>query len=110
MESARAVALPGPRQTGKSTPRRRSPAAGRQPTISRSDDDPVRFAARADPQGFVAAFGRRTVIDEAQRAPDLLLAVNSPACERGLVVYAGQRTLPSGDCLWALPLSGLWRP
>jgi len=28
----------------------------------------------------------------------------------GLVVYAGQRTLPFGNRLWALPLRGLWRP
>jgi len=28
----------------------------------------------------------------------------------GLVVYAGQRTLPFGNRLWALPLPGLWRP
>lgn len=27
----------------------------------------------------------------------------------GLVIYAGQRTLPFGDRLWALPLPGLWR-
>jgi len=26
----------------------------------------------------------------------------------GIVVYAGQRTLPFGERLWALPLSGLW--
>jgi uncharacterized protein len=26
----------------------------------------------------------------------------------GVVVYAGERTLPFGDRLWAVPLSGLW--
>jgi len=46
------------------------------------DDDPVRFAARADLQGFVAALGRRTVIGEVQRAPDLLLAVKSRLGDR----------------------------
>ena len=27
----------------------------------------------------------------------------------GVVVYAGERTLPFGDRLWAMPLCGLWR-
>jgi hypothetical protein len=26
----------------------------------------------------------------------------------GVVVYAGERTLPFGDRLWAVPLQGLW--
>jgi predicted AAA+ superfamily ATPase len=77
MESARAVALLGPRQAGKST-LAQVLAGGRVPADYLTlDDDPVRSAARADPQGFVAALGRRTVIDEVQRAPDLLLAVKS---------------------------------
>ncbi len=77
MESARAVALLGPRQAGKST-LAQVLAGGRVPADYLTlDDDPVRSAARADPQGFVAVLGRRTVIDEVQRAPDLLLAVKS---------------------------------
>lgn len=77
MQSARAVALLGPRQAGKST-LAQVLAGGRVPADYLTlDDDPVRSAARADPQGFVAALGRRTVIDEVQRAPDLLLAVKS---------------------------------
>lgn len=77
MESARAVALLGPRQAGKST-LAQVLAGGRVPADYLTlDDDPVRSAARADPQGFVAALGRRTVIDEVHRAPDLLLAVKS---------------------------------
>jgi predicted AAA+ superfamily ATPase len=27
----------------------------------------------------------------------------------GIVIYAGKRTLPFGDRLWALPLTGLWQ-
>jgi hypothetical protein len=74
---ARAVALLGPRQAGETT-LAQVLAGGRMPADYLTlDDDPVRFAARADPQGFVAALGRRTVIDEVQRAPELLLAVNS---------------------------------
>lgn len=28
----------------------------------------------------------------------------------GVVLYAGARTLPFGERLWAVPLQGLWRP
>jgi len=77
MESARAVALLGPRQAGKSTLAQLL-AGGRMPgEYLTLDDEAVRAAARADPEGFVAALGRRSVIDEVQRAPDLLLAVKS---------------------------------
>jgi predicted AAA+ superfamily ATPase len=41
------------------------------------DDEPVRESAIGDPAGFVAGLGRRVVIDEVQRAPDLLLAIKS---------------------------------
>lgn len=77
MGTARAVALLGPRQAGKST-LARVLAGGRVPADYLTlDDEPLRSAARADPEGFVAALGRRTVVDEVQRAPDLLLAVKS---------------------------------
>lgn len=77
MASARAVALLGPRQAGKSTLARvlaAGPLPGEYLTL---DDEPLRAAARTDPQGFVAALGPRTVIDEVQRAPELLLAIKS---------------------------------
>jgi AAA domain len=77
MQSARAVALLGARQAGKSTLARvlsRGPMPADYVTL---DSDPVRAAARADPDGFVATLGRSTVIDEVQRAPDLLLAVKA---------------------------------
>jgi len=78
MQSARAVALLGPRQAGKSTLARALAAGASMPADYLTlDDDPIRSAARADPDGFVAALGRRTVIDEVQRAPDLLLAVKA---------------------------------
>lgn len=77
MGSARAVALLGPRQAGKSTLARLL-ASGELPAEYLTlDDEPVRSAAQSDPQGFVAALGRRSVIDEVQRAPELLLAVKS---------------------------------
>ena len=77
MASARAVAMLGPRQAGKSTLARML-ASGRLPAEYLTlDDGPVRSAAQADPEGFVAVLGRRTVIDEVQRAPELLLAIKS---------------------------------
>lgn len=77
MATARAVAMLGPRQAGKST-LARVLASGKLPAEYLTlDDAPVRLAAQADPEGFVAALGRRTVIDEVQRAPQLLLAVKS---------------------------------
>jgi predicted AAA+ superfamily ATPase len=77
MQDARAVALLGPRQAGKSTLVRML-AAGRLPADYLTlDDEPTRSLAQGDPGGFVAGLGRRTVIDEIQRAPELLLAIKS---------------------------------
>lgn len=77
MESARVVAMLGARQAGKSTLARML-AEDRLPAAYLTlDDEPVRALALGDPMGFVAGLGRRTVIDEVQRAPDLLLAIKS---------------------------------
>lgn len=77
MRESRVVALLGARQAGKSTVARML-AANRLPAAYLTlDDEPVRSLASGDPQGFVAGLGRRTVIDEIQRAPDLLLAIKS---------------------------------
>lgn len=77
MESARVVALLGPRQSGKST-LARVLAADRLPAEYLTlDDEPARSLATSDPGGFIAGLGRRTVIDEIQRAPELLLAIKS---------------------------------
>lgn len=77
MASARVVALLGPRQAGKSTLARML-AAGRLPADYLTlDDQSVRALAASDPAGFLAGLGRGTMIDEVQRAPDLLLAIKS---------------------------------
>lgn len=77
MDSARAVALLGARQAGKSTLARML-AEERLPADYISlDDEPARELAIGDPAGFVAGLGRRVVIDEVQRAPSLLLAIKS---------------------------------
>ncbi len=77
MGSARVVALLGPRQAGKSTLARVLAAERLAADYLSLDDEPVRSLASGDPAGFVAALTRRTVIDEVQRAPELLLAVKS---------------------------------
>jgi predicted AAA+ superfamily ATPase len=77
MRESRVVALLGARQAGKSTVARML-ASGQLPAEYLTlDDEPVRSLASSDPQGFVAGLGRRTVIDEVQRAPELLLAIKS---------------------------------
>jgi predicted AAA+ superfamily ATPase len=77
MQESRVVALLGARQAGKSTLARML-AADRLPAdYVTLDDEPVRSLAAGDPVGFVAGLGRRTIIDEIQRAPELLLAIKS---------------------------------
>lgn len=77
MGDSRVVALLGARQVGKST-LVRALATDRIPADYLTlDDEPVRSLATGDPQGFVAGLGRRTIIDEVQRAPELLLAVKA---------------------------------
>lgn len=77
MASARVVALLGPRQAGKSTLVRVLASGSLPAEYLTLDDEPVRSAAQADPEGLVATFGGRTVIDEVQRAPELMLAIKS---------------------------------
>lgn len=66
------VALNGPRQSGKTTLARK--VAGDDWAYLTLDDATVLRSASADPVGFVRGLDR-AVIDEVQRAPDLLLAV-----------------------------------
>ena len=71
------VFLQGARQTGKSTLVRA--VAGRQHPASylTLDTAAVLAAAASDPDGFVAGLDRPVVIDEAQRAPGLALAIKA---------------------------------
>ncbi|MEY4592537.1 MAG: hypothetical protein RIR18_1432 [Pseudomonadota bacterium] len=66
-----AVLINGPRQSGKTTLAKQC-AQGR-PYIT-LDDASVLAGVRADPQGFIRRT-ERAVIDEVQRAPELLLAL-----------------------------------
>jgi predicted AAA+ superfamily ATPase len=77
MTAARVVALLGPRQAGKSTLARMLAAGPLSADYVTLDDDAVRTLATGDPAGFLAGLAAGTVIDEVQRAPDLLLAIKA---------------------------------
>ncbi len=71
------VLLIGPRQAGKST-LARALARGPHPSdYVTLDDLPTLDAARRDPVGFIASFTGTVVLDEIQRAPDLLLPIKA---------------------------------
>jgi uncharacterized protein len=75
LADTRIVLVMGARQVGKTT-LTRSIATEDYPAQALTLDDPtIRDAAAADPVGFVAALEGPALIDEVQRAPDLLLAI-----------------------------------
>lgn len=98
---ARAVCLLGARQSGKSTLARAIASAEHPAEYLTLDNDATRRAALADPTGFIANRSGPAVIDEVQRAPDLMLAIKERLDmndERGQFLLAGSAnilTLPS---------------
>jgi predicted AAA+ superfamily ATPase len=66
------VLIVGPRRAGKTTLVRKMGDAGR--TYITLDDQTVLAAAQSDPAGFIGELDQ-AIIDEIQRAPDLLLAI-----------------------------------
>jgi predicted AAA+ superfamily ATPase len=72
LTDTRVVLLSGPRQSGKTTLGQKLATAGM--TYMTLDNATVLAAARADPVGFVRGLDR-AIIDEVQRAPDLMLAL-----------------------------------
>ena len=66
------VLIVGPRRAGKTTLVRKMGDAGR--TYITLDDQTVLEAAQSDPVGFIRGLDR-AIIDEIQRAPELLLAI-----------------------------------
>ncbi len=71
----RVVLVLGARQVGKSTLCASIAADEHRATTFTLDDRATRDAASDDPTGFVAGLPERVVIDEIQRAPDLVLAI-----------------------------------
>ncbi len=72
------VLIVGPRRAGKTTLVKSMGEADR--TYITLDDQTVLEAARSDPAGFIRGLGR-AIIDEIQRAPDLLLAIKKTVDE-----------------------------
>jgi len=71
----RVVVVLGARQVGKSTLVERIATLDRPATLFTLDDRATRQAAQEDPTGFIADLNTPVVVDEVQRAPDLLLAI-----------------------------------
>ncbi|MHB1537411.1 MAG: ATP-binding protein [Solirubrobacteraceae bacterium] len=98
---ARAVCLLGARQSGKSTLARAIANSDYPAQYLTLDNDATRRAAREDPTGFIARLSGPAVIDEVQRAPDLLLAIKERLDlrdDRGQFLLAGSAnilTLPT---------------
>jgi len=93
LADTRIVFVMGARQVGKSTLTRKVAAEVGIPTSVTLDDQATREAALTDPTGFVAGLRRPALIDEVQRAPDLLLAikhdVDEHAAEAGRYLLTG---------------------
>ncbi len=75
LEDRPIVLLGGARQTGKSTLVQQLVDGGRSARYLTLDDAAVLSACRDDPQGFVDGLDEPVVLDEVQRAPELLLAL-----------------------------------
>lgn len=75
LDDTRVVFVMGARQVGKSTLTALVAERDHPARILTLDDGVTRAAALADPSGFIAGLDSAVVIDEVQRAPDLLLAI-----------------------------------
>ncbi|MBI2324121.1 MAG: ATP-binding protein [Chloroflexi bacterium] len=92
------VVVTGPRQAGKSTLVQQ--LAGRTARYVTLDDGATRSAAVADPEAFLTDLGTPAIIDEAQRAPGLPLAIKALVDRRR---SPGSFVLTGSADLWTLP-------
>lgn len=83
LADTRVVFVMGARQVGKSTLVTEVATHEKPARVVSLDDKTARDAALTDPTGFVAGLAKPAVIDEVQRAPDLLLAIKE-AVDRDL--------------------------
>jgi uncharacterized protein len=98
----RVVCVVGARQVGKSTLVRDIATTDHPAVVRTLDDHATRGAANEDPTGFIRSLPRPAVIDEVQRAPDVLLAikqlVDEEPAQRGQFLLTGSAdvmTLPT---------------
>ena len=77
LEDTRVVVVLGARQVGKSTLVQQIARDRLGARVLTLDDAGTRYAAAADPTGFIADHEVPAVIDEVQRVPDLLLAIKA---------------------------------
>ena len=105
------VLIVGPRRAGKTTLVKSMGEAGR--TYITLDDQTVLEAARSDPAGFIRGLDR-AIIDEIQRAPDLLLAVKKTVDEdyrpgRFLLTGSAKRTSAAASASRRPPGAFTWK-
>ena len=81
LDCSRVVLVLGVRQVGKSTLTKQIATGDRPARIVTLDSRGPREAARADPEGFIAGLRGPVLIDEVQRAPDLLYAIKQAVNE-----------------------------
>jgi uncharacterized protein len=99
LKERRATILVGPRQSGKTTLVRKLLLENSD--YRTLDDVTLLAAAQADPHAFVKRSGKLMIIDEVQRAPDLLLAIKKEVdenSEKGQYLLTGSaniRQLPT---------------
>ena len=87
------VTLTGPRQSGKTTLVRNTFPRHAYVSLERPDE---RSRAREDPLGFLAGFPAGVILDEVQRAPELLSYVQSAVdddARAGRYILTGSQNL-----------------
>jgi uncharacterized protein len=76
------LALTGPRQSGKTTLLKKLFADYRYISLENTDE---RLFAEEDPNGFIAKYDTKVILDEVQRAPALLSYLQTKVDESGLM-------------------------